>query len=53
MSQRMDAELFEIWEALPAEEDVPENEIIIIELSDCLEADERIATVEGCRGAAV
>ncbi len=37
-----DAELLEIWEALPAEEKMHENEEI--ELSDFLDADERLAT---------
>ena len=37
-----DAELLEIWEALPAEEKMYQNEEI--ELSDFLEADERLET---------
>ena len=39
-----DAELLEIWEALPAEEKMYQNEEI--ELSDFLEADERLETRE-------
>ena len=41
-SEPDDAELLEIWEALPAEEKMHENEEI--ELSDFLEADERLET---------
>ena len=41
-SEPDDAELLEIWETLPAEEKVGENEEI--ELSDFLEADERLET---------
>ena len=41
-SEPDDAELLEIWEALPAEEKIHENEEI--ELSDFLEADERLKT---------
>ena len=41
-SEPDDAELLEIWEALPAEEKIHENEEI--ELSDFLEADERLET---------
>ena len=41
-SETDDAELLEIWEALPAEEKMHENEEI--ELSDFLEADERLET---------
>ena len=37
-----DAELIEIWEALPAEEKIYQNKEI--ELSDFLEADERLET---------
>lgn len=40
--QPEDAELFEVWEALPAEEKMHENEEI--ELSDFLEADQCLAT---------
>ena len=40
--QPEDAELLEVWEALPPEEKMHENEEI--ELSDFLEADERLAT---------
>ena len=39
-----DAELLEIWEALPAEEKMYQNEEI--EMSDFLEADERLETAE-------
>ena len=41
-TEPQDAELLEIWKALPAEEKMHENEEI--ELPDFLEADERIAT---------
>ena len=41
-SEPDDAELLEIWEALPAEEKMHENKEI--ELSDFLEADERLET---------
>ena len=41
-SEPNDAELLEIWETLPAEEKIRENEEI--ELSDFLEADERLET---------
>lgn len=41
-SEPDDADLLEIWEALPAEEKMQENEEI--ELSDFLEADERLVT---------
>ena len=44
-TEAQDAELLEIWEALPAEEKMHENEEI--ELSDFLEAKERLAT-GGC-----
>ena len=41
-TEPQDAELLEIWKALPAEEKMHENEEI--ELPDFLEADERLAT---------
>ena len=41
-SEPDDVNLLEIWEALPAEEKMQENEEI--ELSDFLEADERLET---------
>ena len=41
-TEAQDAELLEIWEALPAEEKMQENGEI--ELSDFVEADERLAT---------
>ncbi|XP_071446366.1 uncharacterized protein [Hetaerina americana] len=41
-TEAQDAELLEIWETLPAEEKIHENREI--ELSDFLEADERLVT---------
>ena len=41
-SEPDDVDLLEIWEALPSEEKMQENEVI--ELSDFLEADERLET---------